>query len=199
MLICDRVSLSASGKAIFSSASFTLLPGSITYLRGSNGSGKSSLLRMIAGIQKPGLGAISFYGYDINNIEKPYANYIGHNIGIKDELTVLENIRLWARLYDSEALIHAALYYFGLIDLMDTKAYKLSAGNRQKIALARLLSCESDLWLLDEVDAHLDAQNRALLNNAISSKAGNGGIVIITSHTKPEFKGVMDIDMEDFA
>lgn len=198
MLICDQVSLSASAQQVFCKASFTLFPNSITYLRGSNGSGKSSLLRMIAGIQKPNSGTISFFGYDINNIEKPYANYIGHNIGVKDELTVLENIKIWSRLYNSESLISAALHYFGLVDIMDTKAYTLSAGNRQKIALARLLSCESDIWLLDEVDAHLDAQNRALLNNAISSKASNGGIVIITSHAKPEFKGVVDIDMEDF-
>lgn len=199
MLICNDISLNASGKQIFCGAGFTLFPNSISYLRGSNGSGKSSLLRMIAGIQKPSFGAISFFGYDINNIEKPFANYIGHNIGIKDELTVLENIKIWAQLYDSESLISAALYYFGLMEIMDTKAYTLSAGNRQKIALARLLSCESDLWLLDEVDAHLDAQNRALLNNAIISKASNGGIVIITSHAKPEFKNVIDIDMEDFS
>lgn len=198
MLICDHISLKAANKIIFSTLSFGLLPGSITYLQGRNGSGKSSLLRMISGIQKPDSGLISLFGYNINNIEKPYANYIGHNTGIKDELTVLENIKLWAKLYGSEIMIQAALHYFGLTNYIDTKAYTLSAGNRQKIALVRLLSCESDLWLLDEVDAHLDKQNKVLLNNAISSKASNGGIIILTSHNKSEFKGATNIDMEDF-
>ncbi len=154
---------------------------------------------MIAGIQKPSAGEILLFNHRIGEIEKPYVNYVGHNTGIKDELTVLENITTWSRLYDSEYMIVASMYYFGLANMAGTKAYTLSAGNRQKLALARLMSCDADLWLLDEVDAHLDEQNRILLNNAISTKANNGGIVLLTSHLATQFQRALEIDIGGFS
>jgi len=195
MLTCNNLSLNANERFIFSGLSFTLFPGSITYLRGANGSGKSSLLRMIAGIQKPSGGDISLYKYQLDRIEKPYVNYIGHNTGIKDELTCLENIEIWAKLYDSESMIPAALHYFGLEEMLDIKAYTLSAGNRQKLALSRLLSCSAEIWLLDEVDAHLDEKNRTMLNGAITTKANSGGMIILTSHLESQFKQAIEIEM----
>jgi heme exporter protein A len=149
--------------------SITFLPTSIVYIKGGNGTGKTSFLRMLSGIKTPSAGKITYdkKALPISNLEKPYCTYIGHNLAIKPELTVLENISLWARLYNSEILSEAALMYFQLQELADVKCFELSAGNQKKVALARLLVCPSKLWLLDEVDTNLDKANRKILINAV--------------------------------
>ncbi|MES2214455.1 MAG: heme ABC exporter ATP-binding protein CcmA [Pseudomonadota bacterium] len=198
MLSCNNVVLKINDQILFS-IGFTLFSGSVVYLRGANGSGKSSLLRIISGIQAPSQGEVLFCGKPISTLDKPYANYIGHNIGIKDELTVLENLAIWSRLYNSSIALPSSIHYFGLAEILHDKAYTLSKGNRQKVALARLLSCASDLWLLDEVETHLDDKNQALLNNLISVKANNGGIIIICSHLESKIKNAIEIEMGDFS
>ncbi|MBP7189861.1 MAG: heme ABC exporter ATP-binding protein CcmA [Rickettsiaceae bacterium] len=198
ILSCENLSLDIDGVSIFKNLSFSVVNGSITHIIGKNGCGKTSLFRMISSIQPPTSGAIKIDGVEISEIEKPYVNYMGHNIALKDDLTILENIRLFSALYNSEEMIQSALYYFGIIELQDQKLYNLSAGNKQKVALARLMSCSSDLWLLDEVDSHLDEENRALLYNLIATKANNGGIILMTSHRDILIKNITKIDIEDF-
>lgn len=197
MLSCENLSLQIKDRTLFR-VGFTLFPGSITIVHGSNGSGKSSLLRIIAGIQRPTNGEVFFQGISTNLVQKPYANYIGHNIGIKEDLTVLENITIWSRLHESEAAMLGAIHYFGLMEILRDKVFTLSAGNRQKVALARLLACKASLWLLDEVEVHLDENNRILLNNLITTRANNGGIVIIVSHSGLKIKNAIELDMRDF-
>lgn len=197
MLSCNNISLAINDKTLFH-IGFTLFPGSIVVLRGANGSGKSSLLRIIAGLQQATTGEMLFCGMPIDFMPKPYVNYIGHNIGIKDNLTVLENLSIWSRLYNSEVTLSSAIHYFGLSEMLHDKAHSLSAGNRQKIAIARLLACQADLWLLDEVETHLDDQNQTLLNNVIATKANNGGIVIMSSHSDVKFQNIITINIQDF-
>lgn len=197
MLSCSNLLFQINNKPLFH-VGFTLFPGSITILRGANGSGKSTLLRIIAGIQHPTHGEVLFRGEDVATVQKPYVNYIGHDIGIKDELTVLENITTWSRLYRSEITVPSAIHYFGLQDILHNKAFTLSSGNRQKVALARILSCQADLWLLDECETGLDDANLALLNNVIVTKANNGGMIIISSHKEAAFKNTIEINMRDF-
>ncbi len=199
IVTAENLSFKIDDKIIFANLGISLFPGSITHLKGSNGSGKSSLLKILCGLQQPNSGSVKLgKRYNILDISKPFANYIGHNIGVKDDLTVLENIEIFARLYESEITIPSTLHYFGLMDIMNEKAYNLSAGNRQKIALARLLCCHTGLWLLDEVDSHLDEKNRTLLHNVIATKANNGGVIIITSHQELTFKNVIELNIEDF-
>lgn len=200
IVTADNITFRALDKTIFSNLGITLLPSSITHLKGDNGSGKTSLLKILCGLQKPHSGSVKFgkKQYHIEQFQKPFAHYIGHNIAIKDNLTILENIEFFAHLYNSELTILSALQYFGLIDIMHHKAYSLSAGNKQKIALARLMCCHSHFWLLDEVDSHLDEQNNSLLNNMIITKANNGGVIIMTSHNELPFKNKIDLNIEDF-
>lgn len=200
MLSLHSVGFSLNSRELFNGISISFLPSSIIYLNGKNGAGKTSLLRMLAGIQLPSEGQITF-GRDsrpISELSKPYCTYIGHRFSIKQELTVIENLQFWAKIYNSEELIDAAIMYFSMQDIMHKKCYELSAGNQKKIALARLVACHSKLWLLDEVCSNLDTGNKQLLLNLIISHANNGGIVFITSHNKPEIKTYETLDMSDY-
>ena len=197
MLTVNNLALIVNGFNIFSNIGITALPSSITYLTGDNGSGKTSMLRMIAGIQAPSSGYIS-YGTKatlITELPKPYCLYIGHNNAIKPEYTVIENIAMWAKFYESPEAIDAAIYYFRLNEITHQKCYELSAGNKQKVALARLLTCRSNIWLLDEVDQNLDKSNRDLLDKLIVTKADNGGIILLTTHEKPRIKSASILNL----
>lgn len=201
MLSLQNLALINQEKVIFSELSVTLLPGVIIILRGDNGSGKTSLLKMIAGVQNPGKGSI-LYGKNyspISSLALPYCTYIGHKNGFKAELTILENLIFVARLYKAAELVEAAIHYFDLKELLGKNYYQLSAGNQQKVALARLILCPSKLWLLDEVETNLDQANRDKLKNLISIQAKNGGIIINTSHNQNWLEASTVINMKDFS
>lgn len=200
MLTTHKLGLSINDYVVFSNISITFLPSSITYLVGLNGSGKTSLLRSIAGIQQPSHGEVLFGKNQLpaKLVSKPFCVYIGHNNAIKNELTVLENLKLWSKFYNSYETIDAALYYFKLNQIAHTKCYELSAGNKQKVALARLLACNSNIWLLDEVDQNLDKNNQELLDKLIISKADSGGIIIMTTHEKPRITSANILNIHDY-
>jgi heme exporter protein A len=194
ILTCENLSLAYDEKQVFTDIALTLLPGSITLVSGKNGSGKTSFLRMIAGVlplQKDS--EIFINEQKISEVQKPYLNFIEHQTAVLEQLTVLENLEFWAKAYDSELLIASAITYFNLSEFIDKKCSELSAGNRKKVALARLVCCKSDLWLLDEVEVNLDEENKNLLYNLIKVKADNGGIIIMSSHYPSPFKDVIQI------
>ena len=187
-----KLSFLINGQDLLNSLSVSFLPSAIVHLYGKNGSGKSSLLKIVAGIQEPTCGFVYFGTpkeeqklLSPNNAIKPYCVYIGHRLGLKPELTVYENLKFWSEIYNSLETFEASIYYFNLQHILDTKCYELSRGNQQKVALSKLLSCQADLWLLDEVEANLDQQNKELLHNLMVLKANNGGIIINASHGSP--------------
>ncbi|MFY9590321.1 heme ABC exporter ATP-binding protein CcmA [Rickettsia endosymbiont of Halotydeus destructor] len=173
----------------------TFLPSSIVCVQGINGSGKTSLLKMIAHIMQPTSGNIFYKNIDCNILGKPYCNYIGHNLGLKAELTVFDNLKFWSEIYNSPETLEAAIHYFKLYELLNEKCYKLSKGTQKTVALARLIACQSDLWLLDEVETHLSKENRDLLNNLIVMKANSGGIIFLTSHTGTTIKSAQILNL----
>ncbi len=201
MLSLHSLEFILEGKTLFKDISMNFLPSSIVYLKGKNGSGKTSLIRMLAGIQTPTQGKITFEKelLSILNLKKPYCTYIGHQLGLKLELTVLKNLKFWSKIYNSEKHIDEAIVYFNLQNIINKKCYELSAGNKKKTALARLISCQSRLWLLDEVDSNLDDAHKDLLLNLIVSHADNGGIVFITSHNQAKIKTTQILDIPTFA
>ena len=199
MLSFEQLTFNIHQKTIFTNISMTFLPSSIIYLTGPNGCGKTSLLRMIANIQDPTAGNIVYRFTNCNNLKKPYCNYIGHDNGLKPQITVLENLTFWARVHNSLETLESSIYYFKLHDILHEKCYKLSAGNLKKVAIAKLIACQSDLWLLDEVEANLDSENRSILNNLIISKANNGGIIFITSHTNPNIESAQILNLTDYS
>ncbi|ABE04170.1 heme ABC transporter ATP-binding protein CcmA [Rickettsia bellii] len=195
MLSFHQLKFNIYQKQLFDNLSITFLDSAITYIKGANGCGKTSLLRMIAGIMQPSNGNIFYKNLNINNIAKPYCTYIGHNLGLKLEMTVFENLKFWSEIYNSVETLDAAIHYFKLYDLLDEKCYTLSSGLQKVVALARLIACQSDLWLLDEVETNLSKENRDLLNNLIVMKANSGGIVLLSSHTENHIKSAQILQL----
>lgn len=195
MLSFHQLKFSIYQKKLFDNLSITFLNSAITYIKGANGCGKTLLLRMVAGIMQPSNGNIFYRNLNINNIAKPYCTYIGHNLGLKLEMTVFENLKFWSEIYNSVETLDAAIHNFKLYDLLDEKCYTLSSGLQKVVALARLIACQSDLWLLDEVETNLSKENRDLLNNLIVMKANSGGIVLLSSHTENHIKSAQILQL----
>lgn len=185
---------------LYNNINITILPGAIVNIKGANGAGKTCLLRTIAGIKKPFCGQI-FYGFNktnISDVPKPFCTYIGHNLGLKLELTVRDHLKFWANIHNSFELIDVSIYYFKLQQFLDKKCYELSSGEQKRIALSKLFICQTDLWILDEAESNLDSQHKSLLDNLIITKANNGGIILITSHGDLSIKSAQVIDIEDY-
>ena len=200
MITIDSLCFNLEDRCVFKNIMITFLPSAIVLLQGKNGSGKTSLLRMLARIQQPSSGQILFgtKQQPVSFLSKPYCTYIGHNIGVKNELTVLDNIKYWANIFRSETLIGAAIQYFNLHSVLDAKCSHLSEGNKKRVALSRLIVCPSKLWLLDEIDTNLDESNKELLMKLIVTHADNGGLVFLASHTEPPIKTIQTLDLNHY-
>ncbi|WP_342638656.1 heme ABC exporter ATP-binding protein CcmA [Orientia tsutsugamushi] len=199
MLTCQNISLlSSNNTVIFANLSITLLPGAIAIIRGKNGAGKSSLLKIIGNIQSPTAGEVYIHNIQTNKLQKPFLGYIGHQLGLKLDLTVEDNLVMWAKFYDSVTLIPAAVTYFRLTDFLSEKVYKLSSGMKKKVALARLMACYSKIWLLDEVETNLDEGNRKLVYNLIAIHTNSGGIVLWASHSPSPWSNVLEVNLERY-
>lgn len=197
MLTCLDLSLENYNQLIFKKLGVTFFPGSLYLLKGRNGSGKSSLLKTIAGIINPTEGKILWRGKEIEDLSV-YISYLGHENAMKDNLSVAENLEFWASLRNTESLILPALAQFGLFDYVDTKFGDLSAGIQRKVALSRMIISNTQLWLLDEPEANLDKPSREQLIKLLQVKISNGGMAIMVTHQEEEFKLVPCINMDDF-
>jgi heme exporter protein A len=202
MLTIDNLSLFRNHKKIFENIGFSIELGSALVINGKNGSGKSSLLKIIAGISKQTLGKILWSEIDIDEMREDFngdLQFIGHKNFLKQELTVVENLKFYASLQDTEILIPAALNFFGLENLANEKVKKLSAGWQKKVMLSKLLCCPATIWLLDEPSESLDNEAKERLRGLIETKIKDGkGLVIIATHDEIFNKFGMIIKMEDF-
>lgn len=164
--------------------SFSVQPGEVVRILGENGAGKSSLLKVIAGVLSPLEGKILYSGEDVTldrtSLQQD-AIYLGHSVGVKGLLTVAENFR-WYCPDISTSILYSVLTQLDLIDLVDVLVKKLSAGQARRVALARLWLTKKTLWLLDEPFASLDVGGVALLEERIQQHVLLGGLVILTTH-----------------
>lgn len=171
---------------VFTGVSFKLRASDALLLRGPNGSGKTSLLRLLAGFLNPAAGALSWEERPIADdptAHRARVHYVGHANGIKGTLTVRENLAFAAALCSgSSERIEQTLDVFDLAALADVQVLYLSAGQRRRVSLARLLAARRPIWLLDEPDAGLDALNRAHLAEAIAEHRAAGGVAIVATH-----------------
>ncbi|MGR8930629.1 MAG: cytochrome c biogenesis heme-transporting ATPase CcmA [Gammaproteobacteria bacterium] len=178
------LSCSRDDRLLFSGLSFILQPGDVLLLEGSNGSGKTTLLRTLCGFREADSGQILWSGEAIGQ-SSYYSDmaYIGHADGIKKELTVLENLRFALALdRPGKYPIDDALEKVQLAGYDDNAVQTLSAGQKRRLSLAKLLITDPLLWILDEPFTSLDKQGIFLTETLIDAHVKEGGMVILTSH-----------------
>jgi heme exporter protein A len=180
-LACER-----GGVRLFSDLGFALGAGSLLRVRGANGSGKTTLLRTLAGLTRPSAGSVRWRGNPAGEEYRKEMLFLGHAPGVKDELTVLENLDFAARISGLEipaSEFARALERLGIARLADLPARYLSQGQRKRAALARLaLSAAVPLWLLDEPFAALDDEAIARVSALCAAHLAAGGMLVLTSH-----------------
>lgn len=174
-------------RILFTNLNFTLAAGQLLQVEGRNGSGKTSLLRILCGLTLPTEGTVTWQEQDIQTIRSTYyANllYIGHTSGIKAELTPLENLALAQAIgcYPSGVSLEEALAQVGLAGFEEVPTRALSAGQQRRVALARLLLNHAQLWILDEPFTALDKTAISLVENWLEQHAQQGGMAVLTSH-----------------
>jgi heme exporter protein A len=179
-------------RRLFSGLDFSLSPGTFVQLTGANGSGKTSLLRILCGLLAPAEGEIHWQGANIRSLAEEYVTavtYMGHRPGVKDELTAVENLRVSNALNGVDVSRQDAvnaLQRMGLTGRESLPARFLSEGQRRRVALARLLVCGTRLWLLDEVMTSLDKGAVELVRSLIEEHLQRGGIAIVATHQELE-------------
>jgi heme exporter protein A len=171
-------------RVLFSELSFTLTSGQVLLIEGANGAGKTSLLRILTGFRKPDAGDLVWNDELIDDTQEFYQDtaYIGHNNGLKDTLTAQENLRYAQSLAISTLTIDDALEQVGLNGYQETFVRFMSAGQKRRLALARLLCTHKPLWILDEPFTSLDRASIKLFEKFIENHANQSGLVIMTSH-----------------
>lgn len=179
--------------SLFSAMNFELGAGQLMHVKGSNGSGKTSLMRIVCGLFEPAVGTVTWRGENIRELRDEFnreLTYIGHLNGIKDELTAVENLTIYARfagLGVDQPRIRDALNQMGLKKgRADLPSKVLSQGQKRRVALARLLLGGTILWILDEPFTALDARAVNLLQTVITQHLGTGGMVMYTTHQDVE-------------
>jgi heme exporter protein A len=187
------VSLNATGlecirddRTLFSQLDFTLLPGQVLLLEGRNGSGKTSLLRILCGIRLPDEGSINWNGTDIGRLGPDYHQhmaYVGHRDGNKLDLTPFENLAMARALGKANDMpLEAALEKVDLQGFEDVPTRNLSAGQQRRLALARLLVTDTILWILDEPFTSLDVDGIRTVESLLDRHTAQGGMLAVTSH-----------------
>ena len=179
----DNLNLERAERLVAEGLSARVRSGEVLLLTGANGSGKSSLLRALAGLMLPAAGRIAWDGIDIAkeaDAHRARLNFVGHQDAVKPGLTTAENLRFWGSMSGGDA--RAALGVFKLAGLADRPARFLSAGQRRRLALSRLALRHKDLWLLDEPTTALDADSRVAFQGLLKQHLERGGIAIIATH-----------------
>ncbi len=184
----DGLACQRGDRLLFEKMGFMLMGGDLLLLTGPNGSGKSSLLRLLAGLNAPAAGHIFWHGRAIGEdtvAHRQRLQFLTHLDGVKPALTVLENLQFWSALMGGPATTaSSALAAFGLERIADLPARFLSAGQRRRLALSRLVLRPAALWLLDEPSTSLDSEGAERLLAAIASHRARDGIVILATHDR---------------
>lgn len=195
-LSVDDLACRRSGRRIFAGLSFSLGPGQALAVTGRNGAGKSSLLAILSGRLRPDAGTLAVH--DVGEAGLPEClHVVGHRDGLKAAMTAGENLLFAQALLGAPRLRpRDALERLGLAHAHDLPVAYLSAGQRRRVALARLLVCERPLWLLDEPTAALDAASQAVLAGLMAGHRAGGGLVIAATHQALGLDGAQALHIE---
>jgi heme exporter protein A len=181
-ITAEKLACARGGRMVFADVSFTLKNGDALQIVGRNGAGKTSLLRVLAGLLPARSGVLRVFSAAPGRVAEQ-SHFIGHSDALKGALSAGENLDFARALLGSPGLpVGEALEVFGLAALRHLPVARLSAGQRRRVALARLLVAERPLWLLDEPFTALDAASEETLNGVMRAHRAKGGIVIAATH-----------------
>ena len=182
-LLASRLNCVRGGRDVFSDLDFEASAGELLAVTGRNGSGKTSLLRLIAGLLAPAGGAITLEGGDTELTLSEQTHYVGHRDALKPALSVLENLAFWRDFLGGEASNAAeSLVAVGLDHAAHLPAGYLSAGQRRRLSIARLLAVRRPIWLLDEPTSALDAGGQSLFATLMRDHLARGGLIVAATH-----------------
>jgi heme exporter protein A len=196
-LACHR-----GGRDVFSGVSFTVGPGEALTVTGRNGAGKSSLLRLVAGFLRPTVGSLRLDGGDPELSIAEQAHYLGHQDAVKPSLSVGENLQFWTAFLGGglgaisgagSINVPDALAVMGLSGISTLPAAYLSAGQRRRLSIARLIAVKRPLWLLDEPTSTLDAAAQERLAEVMRSHLTDGGLILAATHAPLGLAGAQEL------
>lgn len=183
MIAVDALTLSRGERVLFRDLSFSAASGEVLALTGANGAGKTSLLRALAGFLRPDAGTITFADIEAAEARTKHLHWLGHLDGLKGARRAREELTFQSRWLGAEADgVAAAIDVLALEPLLDLEVRKLSAGQRRRLAFARLIAVQRPIWLLDEPLSPLDARWRAAMGVLMQSHVDRGGTIIAAVH-----------------
>ncbi|ALR92114.1 cytochrome c biogenesis heme-transporting ATPase CcmA [Vibrio alginolyticus] len=188
MLEVSNLTAIRDERVLFENLQFEIKPGELVQIEGRNGTGKTTLLRIVTGLGDREEGVIKWKGEEVEKSRDVFHQdllFLGHQTGVKRELTALENLRFYQSIQNnrsSDEEIFIALTQVGLAGREDVPVAQLSAGQQRRVALARLWLSKQILWILDEPLTAIDKQGVKVLESLFASHVDNGGIVVLTTH-----------------
>lgn len=194
-------------RVVFAGLDFTLSPGEALLLLGPNGSGKSSFLRLLAGLIRPAAGELAWDGEPVRADREAHgarSRYVGHLDAVKPVLSVAENVAFWVRTWNPEerdvaGAVQRGLERFSMDRLADVPGKMLSAGQKRRTNLARLIAAPAQLWLLDEPTTALDKASIKVLEEAVAEHRAAGGMVALSTHTDIALPEARTFHMDQFS
>ncbi|RXF69607.1 heme ABC exporter ATP-binding protein CcmA [Hansschlegelia zhihuaiae] len=192
-LVAEDLTVSRGGRLVLVGVGFAVAAGGALAVVGPNGAGKSTLLRTLAGLITPDSGSVRIEGDDDEPRERMHL--LGHLDAVKAGLTVERNLRFARDALGGEGVLQAALDHVGLGALAELPGAVLSAGQRRRLALARLICAPRPVWLLDEPTAALDAAGQRLLERLVAEHRAKGGLVVAATHMELGFEDAETLDL----
>lgn len=186
-LVVDRVHVWRGDRHVLKGTSLSVGAGELLHIWGPNGTGKTTLLRVVSGLLRPEAGSVAWRGHSIASIREQYQGamvYASHEPALKADLTAMENLHfsVGLRRCVTENELRAALERTGVGACADLPARVLSAGQRRRVAMARILAARVPLWLLDEPYTNLDGAGGQLLNGLLDEHVAAGGCALVVAH-----------------
>jgi len=194
-LKAEGLTCSRGGREVFRGLSFGLAAGEALLVSGRNGAGKSSLLRMVAGLVRIAAGRLTLSGGESEIPIGEQTHYLGHQDALKPSLTVGENLQFWSRFLGDGRFIEPALDAVDLAPIADLPAAYLSAGQRRRLSIARLVAVPRPIWLLDEPTSSLDAPSQKRLAGLMRNHLADGGMIIAAAHGTIGLEGARELKL----